>query len=656
LIFFLANAFIQLGIGEFKDLLRKKDKFQAFEKEKASNFVSYRQYGAYGYRILFFPAPLSIWFADSCVVPDMNSFVDSGERLKIYLPLKGKNIFDLKKTGFADFSGILLYFGSLLALFYGFDTFRSREYLKFLSSIAGEKSLFASLVISRILLMWLLFLSIISSGLLLMVFNGVYIPVDKFLAVFTLVVFLTSLFFFLLGTIFSTIRSKKTGITVLLSGWFILLFIIPTAVNMYVKAKSATITTVHQLEMEKLKIFTDFEKKAIEKEGEFSYGKNITDSIRKMIESYCNNEFKIIQSLEVKFLNQMKESISIYQKISMLFPTTFYISVNNEISSRGYNNMFHYYKYALKHKDNFVKYYLERIFFSNFKKVESFIKFNENVFNSSSQIPSTLGWGMLVTFLYIGGAIIISYYRFNRAIHSLPESDTHDKGNENEEIISYPDLDLAKSTLRIFSVEGDLFNCQLFNMLSGKTGVFQKQPLPFRIFINGIDSLSLAQKSNFLYLCHWEHFPGDVTAKDFLYSMARLMKITVKKVNEIAAGINPNLKARFDKPIENLKKQEKGEIALVLIKLKKWDILIIDDVSRGINPLFDVCLQKNMQGLKSNGSLVILLTSDDILRNKSLDTGKYVYETDAWNRVVDSYKKIGHQREAGEERNNYLGV
>jgi hypothetical protein len=655
LIFFLANAFIQLGIAEYKDLLRKKDKFQAFEKEKIKTFINYRIYGIYGYRTTFFPEKFSIWFSDSFVVPDMNSFVDSGERLKIYLPLKGKNIFDLRKTGYTDFSGILLYFGSLLALFYGLDTFRSRGYLKFLSSIAGKTQVFASLVVSRVLLMWLLFLSVISSGLLLMVINGVYIPVDKFLSVFTLMVFFTSLFFFLLGAIFSTTKSRKTGIAVLLSGWFILLFIIPTAVNMYVKAKSATITTVHQLEMEKLKIFMNFEKQAIEKDVTYRYGEKLTDNAKNMVISYFKREFNRIQSLEEAMLNQMENNISMFQWISMNFPTTFYLSVNNEISSRGYENMLDYYRETIVQKRGFVKYYIDKVFFSNFSKVEPYIK-NGNVFYARSRLPVSLAWGILVTFLYIGGAIIISYYRFNRAIHSPPGSAPRDKGNENGEIISYPDINLETSTLRIFRVEGDLFNCQLFDLLSGKAGSFRKQPLPFRIFINGTDSLAPALKSNFLYLCHWEHFPGDVTAKDFLYCMARLMKTPVNKVNEIAAGINPILKARLDKPIENLEKREKGEIALALMQLKKWDIFLIDDVSRGINPLFDVCLQKNMQGLKSNGSLVILLTSDDILRNKSLDTGKYVYETDAWNRVVDSYKKIGQQRGAAEERNKDRGA
>jgi hypothetical protein len=121
LLFVFALGILQVSAWNYAGTIKQKKEFQEIEKNKVSKIINNRIYGIYGYRTIFIGAAFGIFFSESAVVRDVNSFVDSGERLNIYLPMKGKHIFDLKKSGFMDLSGIILFFGSLLALLYGID-------------------------------------------------------------------------------------------------------------------------------------------------------------------------------------------------------------------------------------------------------------------------------------------------------------------------------------------------------------------------------------------------------------------------------------------------------------------------------------------------------------------------------------------------------
>ncbi len=145
----VALAFVQIGVLQYKSHLKQKEIFQQFERTKVKGFINYTQYGTYGYRTLFVPDAISIFFFNTAVIQDMTAYVDSGERLKIYQPMIGKNIFKTKNFGFSDFSGIVLFFGSLITILYLFDAFRNREFLKTLVSIAGPRRVFVFVVMIR---------------------------------------------------------------------------------------------------------------------------------------------------------------------------------------------------------------------------------------------------------------------------------------------------------------------------------------------------------------------------------------------------------------------------------------------------------------------------------------------------------------------------
>lgn len=609
LLLLLSLLFIQNGINEYKNILSHKKKFQQIEKTKVDSFINYRLYGFYGFRMLFVPAPITIFFNKSGVISDMTSYVDSGERLIIYNSLKGKNVFNLKKWGLTDFSGIILFFASLLALFYGYETLNNDEYLKFLSSLASTRKVFLSLLLSRIILMLLLFLFITAAGFLLLTLNSLNVPLNKYMLYFLLLIYLISIFFFILGTAFSTIKSKVTGLTSLLSCWFILLFIIPTAINSYIANKADLIMPVYRLEMEKFKILSDFEKRAIQKEGTFSHNKEITASIKKMMMGAWNNEYVAILALEEDMRNQMQKNISLYQGLSTIFPSSFYVSANNEISSRGYENLIDFYKYVHKLKREFVKFYIDKVFFSNFSKVVSFVKDDENVFSAQGRLPRYFNIGLLISVGYILGLFWISYHRYKKALFS-PD----DKG---QTIPKTENLELKNGQFKVLVSEGNLFKNQLYNRYShSEEGV----------------------KEKFFYLCHPENVPGDIKAGDFFLFVKRLMQITGKKV--VDSQLPAAVKSIGGRKFGRLKSHQKGDVLLAILGIKTKQIYLVHDAARGMPIEFTVQLKEKMQQLKDEGALVIYLTPDELINVQSIKKGHGLYESTTWCQLVDHYKGL----------------
>jgi hypothetical protein len=634
LVFILSLGFVQSGVNDYKRTLNLKEEFQRYEKQKLSQFLSYRQYGAYGVRMLFVPAPFSTFFINSGVVPEMTAYIDSGERLKIYNPMIGKNIFGIKKFGFTDFSGILLFFGSLVALFYGYESLYHKEYLKTLASISGRTPVYFSLLISRILIILLLLVLLIGVALLLMLINGLSIPIDSKLLNFLFSILLVTVFFFLLGTGVGTIRSKLTGIPTLLSCWFMLLFIIPAAIDNYIETKANLIKPLYKLEMEKLMVIMGWERKSFEKAGTLEHGQEVTNKDKEVMLSFLENEFKTLNALEGEMLEEMRENLSHFQWLSILFPTTNYLAVVNELSSKGYENLLDFYKYAQELKARFVNNYIEKVFFSNYSKVESFFKGDENVYHAKSHLPVTFAPGVLVTLVYIMLLTWISYIRYRGILFYVPVRAVDSR--------QHPELKFARGQYRIFSIESNVFLNRLYNLFAGQTNLHRlsrkKQDLTApKIYVDEIDISTRGIKDSFLYICSPESLPGDIKAGDFFEFITRLTRFPNTKKIDLCKRLK--LDTFRKKRINQLKKQEKAELLLALTQMHEADIYLIYDIARGMTRIFTVQFKDRMHELSETGKLILYLTTDTIISEEILedDTG-FIESTSNWTGMVESVR------------------
>ncbi|MCX6584534.1 MAG: ABC transporter permease subunit [Candidatus Aminicenantes bacterium] len=432
----LSFYFLQEGIARQQLVEKNKQTFIEIEKMKVKQYILYTQYGAYGVRLMFLPSTLSIFFNNSGHFSNLISNIDSGERLNIYNPFKGKTLFTEKSGALMDFSGLILLLGSLFALYFGYEALHHRKYLEFLSGFSHNRcrEVFFPTIGSRVAILLLLLLITAGSSWGVLKLNCVALPGTDYrhLLIYLGVLFFTLLFFFSLGTVVSRLKTKSVAIITMIGLFFLFIFIIPWTIDKIISGKAAGMTDSYYLELEKLKIIMDFEKRAYDEIGIFRSGKKAPPAVIDLVESYWRKDFKKIEGLEVKLENEMKENIRSYQVLSMFFPSTFYLSVGTEISSRGYDNFLAFYRYVRDLKDRFVRFYFDKKFYTDQTDIESFVKGEENLFQARSRLPVTFGGGMLLTILYtivlFTTSWLLLFKKMKKTIELPPPSFEPEKG------------------------------------------------------------------------------------------------------------------------------------------------------------------------------------------------------------------------------------
>jgi ABC-type transport system involved in multi-copper enzyme maturation permease subunit len=651
LLMFFLLYFVQTGINQYQETLKNNEEFKKIEKLMVAKYKTYSQYGATGIRMLFSPSPISVFFGNTGVISNLTAFLDSAARLRIFNSLKGKNGFVLKSFGFTDFSGIILYFGSLIALLFGFDSFHHKEYLRFLSSISNHRNVFVHIVLARIILLILTLMIIMGTSLILLTLNRLNLKphdLSQFLN-FCLVTLLLLLLFFFLGTIASTMKSKMVGLMTVTVIWFVLVFFIPAAIHAIIAGKAESITPVYQIEFQQFKELLDFEHRAITQQGVFNKEGKIPQEEIDLMESYWNKEYTNIHKHEAKMQSQMKTNISLYQGLSIFFPSTFYFSATNEISSKGYDNLMQFYQTSGDLKLRFTRYYINQIFYySNYSKVKSFINGDENMYYASSRVPGNFLFGIIVLMLYIVILSGVSFIRYKKSVFGF-ELDW--KGG-----LKNPRLMLDTGDLRPFYVEDSRFASQLYNLLSGEIMAFKENGFEDKIYIDDFDMVLEPRERDFFYICRLRSMPGDIKAGALLKLVTRILGIRRKEKGESGKILLSNApqasKAPYsNKPISRLNRMEREDLLLSLLRHETRPIYLINDISKNLSIGFVLRLTKVMEELGRDNALVIYLTSDYHPPVKTLRKEETFFNHTTWKAVVDSLEGIAEEddEEEGDE-------
>ncbi|MCX6578601.1 MAG: hypothetical protein NT166_00275 [Candidatus Aminicenantes bacterium] len=642
LILAMGLGLLQHHVSEYKKTQDQKAVFQDVEKNKVEQFINFRQYGFFGFRLLFLADPLSTLFMNSTVLQDMTAYIDSGERLNIYQSLKSRKPFDVTKFLFADCSGIYLCFVGLLAIFYGYMAFLNTEYLKFLASLTGKKKLFSSIYLSRASILVQFSLIYLASAVLLITINGVAIGIDQYLAVLFIKMCGVSLAFFALGAVFGLCESIFVGLAGAIASWFIPLFIIPFIVSVIVSANSGTIKPENQLEIEKLKLMMGFEKNAKEKGVTLELNQVSGDSQRKYIQSYYKNEFQKIQALEEMVKAQMQECTKLHYLLSAFFPTTGYLALTQEISSKGYENLYAFYQEVIQIKEAFFKEYIKQVYFSSQPaKVEPFLKGDENIFIGKPALPGYLLLDFFFNLLWIVGLAMLAYGRFKKSLFGLPEM-------EAVPVPSTCHIRIKTEVLNSWYADEDYLNNYLYNLLSGAALQDNKKAYPFTVTLNGQPWDTAGDPQNFLYLCPPKKIPGYIKVGNLLDLEMDLADVPKEKKETILVrfSLKPILKKRFGR----LNRDEMGQVMLALLEMKPYDFYLINNIARKMYWEFSRALVEKMHTLSEAGAAVLFLTDEYISMDRSIRTRVYFHESYTWIQNVTDLKNIDLNRELEREQ------
>ncbi len=395
------------GIGDYKKIEANKKPFQEMERDKVAMHLHYTFYGVRGVRLLYIPGPLSVFFNDSAVFDGMMSQVDSAEKLEISNSLKGKELFS-DSGGFMDFAGIMFLISSFLALIYGWDATRSQKYLKFISDISGSPKPGFLITLARIVLLNLVFLILSGLALVWLLINGIN-AVNIFYLVFIIMLTLVITFFTAAGAVIGSLKTKVAQFITMPVLYFLLVLVIPWLIHraVYMEAKEG-IKSIYDFEYQSFKYMMDFEKRFYNRFTVWKSGEVAPDDVKAMIQSGQEVEYKKLRETELKRIDGIVKRIRVYQTLSSFFPTTFYISTNKEVSSKGFQNFIDFYRYSYDMKQDFIKFYIDRKFYRPLLKsgVEPFIKGNEDLFYGKSRLPNSFLLGLLLAVVYIAALLV----------------------------------------------------------------------------------------------------------------------------------------------------------------------------------------------------------------------------------------------------------
>lgn len=643
-------GFVQYSVIDHKNGLNQEAVFQDFENKKVEQFFNYRIYSTYGFRLIFHPSPVAIFFNNSSTISDLNAFADGGERFNIYKGFYGKKVFEMKKNLVSDYSSAIEVIGGLLVIFYGFGALASVEFLRFLSSIAGKKKIFWGIYLGSAIVLLAVLLLITACAYLLVMINGVVIPIDGYFLAFLGNAFLILLFFFSVGFVCGTIKNKMLGIVAALLIWATFIFIIPTGVDIIAAVKANTMTPLTELEAAKLKIFMDWQREMIKTQGVMNIGDKASESEKKLILDYKENEFRNLQDLEDSMIEQMVDNAKFYQLISSLFPTTHYQSVNNEISGCGYNELIKFCRYSKKLKVEFVNIIIEKEYFSNYKKVDAFCKNDANLYKSKSGLPSYYILGLIMTLLYISICLRIAYQRCEKILFELPQEDL------NKYDCKPKNIQLKSSSIKSWQVHGTLWSRCLYNLLSNEPRRGNEQWPSLKVTLNGAELNTANQRQDFIYPCHADHIPADITAGNFLNLAMDILKVDKSKRLEISSAIS--LETFGMKQMRRLTGSEKGALLMALLEMKPFAVYLIDDIVK--NMPFEFCsrLDDKMFQLYSEDDALVLHLFPEITYmlpcsqhtpNSKLEP---FHESDQWLNVTDDLTrglKIIHENQEEEK-------
>lgn len=403
------------GILDYNKFLNSREPFQKMEQEKVKMHVHYTAYGTRGVRIMFLPAPLSVLFNDAVVFNGMTAHVDTAEKLNIDNTLKGSELFSTT-GGYMDFSGVLLLMAAGLALFYGSEAIRDRDYIGMAGTLCNSRNPMFFVILARAILTAFFFLAVSVFSLLWLLINGIN-ALNVYYFLFILVLLLITVFFTFSGAVIGSIKHRQGRALALPVFYLVMVLFIPWMVQklVYIEAKNG-IEAIYNFEYQTFEQIMKLEQRSFKEIGTWKSGKVAPEKVKAIVRSGQEREYKTLKKLEKHRFDDIVSRIRTYQTVAAIFPTSFYISMNRELSSKGFQDFLKFYRYAYDKKEEFIRFYIERKFYMPLPEsgVEPFFTSNENLYLGESQLPRNMGQGLAVLIIWIGVAAALVWFFYDR--------------------------------------------------------------------------------------------------------------------------------------------------------------------------------------------------------------------------------------------------
>jgi hypothetical protein len=609
--------------------MAKAGEFRVIEYKMFSNLKNYSQLSIQGVRLKFVPSSAMVLFHDTGMSVETTARINPVITLSIYNNLKGKEVARNNYRGLWDYAGIFLIMGSLYALVLGIEVPRNKEYLKSLSTMLREKKIILHLSFSRCILMVFTYVFMFGVHLLFIKMMGIeFSPADWtgiFIYMVTSVV--TVVFFLYLGVFLGFIRTPVKAFAALFLSWFLLIFILPGALNILVWEGFENKNSYNLIEKKQLDFVTDFEKKSYLKEGEFD--RDRLEIFREMAESYYQNVFPKITALEKDYKGKLESRIRSHNKLSIFFPTTYYNMVSSEVSSRGNENFLRFYSYDVEMHVNFVRFWIDRVFYCDPKVMVSFIQNDENIYQGESIVPIYFSPGLFSSGIYIFLLSLGGLIRFKRFIYTYEDNKTPFKKKEPLSVIS--------GEINTYNTVRTGIRDYLYNLFTGASLKTKPKEQNLDVMLDREVLTWGKKKDGFVYICLASEIPGDIDGRDFTCFVLRSNNVGSKEKSLVLEKLPRELAA---KNFSQMSREEQVQILLEVLPYIKGKLFLFYHTCKDLTIDHYIFFKKQLKRLIKNGATVIYLSPETSVNEIKKERHCDILELPYWVHQVETMEEI----------------
>lgn len=404
--------FVYSGILEYRNFLNQKEFFITHEQDKMNLYAGHSHYSAYGFRILYEPSPMSIFFKNSSVFENLYSTVDMRENLDVIRSYKGRNLL-LKKGLFKDLAGMFFLFGSLFMVCMGMTSYESEKYFFKFGNVIIRPGILNSVFVILICT-WYNFPRVFQ--LRFWADDGEVF----FYFVIYLLLFLS--FFYGAGLLIRVLcRSKPVTYIYVFIFWFLSVTIIPEAMNIFLQKKSQLLPANEKYNITKLEKVMNFEQEVKKALVGIKNREKRNETYREMIKEFLDTGSIKNSKIEQDINSHIQQVIREYEILVLAYPTGFYNYLSGEVSGQGYKGYLELVNYTLGLRHDFIEYYLKMRYDSNDKSIVPFFKTDENIFYAHCYLPQYFPIASILILLYTIILFTVSYVVLKRRINYIPK-------------------------------------------------------------------------------------------------------------------------------------------------------------------------------------------------------------------------------------------
>lgn len=547
----------QIGINHYRYEVQRQKDFIEVEWERIINYINYQQYGAMGYRRFLQSSPFFALTSNATTLEDVEFVIDSGIKNFPYKPEVSVSIFKKSPVPF-DYSQVVLFMGSAIAIFFGFITFFHRQYYSMVVSKQGYLYVYVSVILSRLIIIASALAVVICTTVLQFYIFGVLASIKPFVALYITSIGIM-IFFYVIGAVIGLInRNGLKGVIVVII-WFLFTFLIPGLIHLKIYEDAIDdLDNRYQIEGKKLKATLDFENEALTRTGRYDTEKEKRLSDEGEVSRFWTEVFTEHNSIETSLIAGLETLIDKYNYWSIFTPTTHYFSTINELSSKGFLSYMQTYKHIKSEKDEFLKFYFEKRFFSNYPengRVKPFLKKGENVLVAESKLPKYYGLGIFLNQIYNIILVLFCFYVFRMRLIPMSSKDTCEGvkiilESEKNCFVYLNDPEIKQNIINVF-----------FGNTSGFNGVIHH-----KVDELAIDLVNPGLKS-FQYIPHPGCFPKEMRIGDL-----------IKHTFRFSWHAEINFKLKMSTKIHDIPTIELIVILLKIAMISSKKVLLIDDL------------------------------------------------------------------------------